>query len=174
MKLWMPLLLLAGCASINPITIARLATLDPLTVDPAGFEVALDLPDGIGLDADGARLILEGARGEALSRGVYVLQERPGDPQIWRIAPGQLDALRAQQAQLAEWEEADPEETSGSMGIDLGTCRIGAGPGPEAVVNVSLRVELGGPLLSLVRNGQLSDVVDGATVAQLPACVDQN
>jgi hypothetical protein len=38
------LALLAGCSAVVPTTAARLAGVSPLEADPAGFEIALDLP----------------------------------------------------------------------------------------------------------------------------------
>ena len=162
--------LLAACASLNPVTLARLALLDPLTADPAGFEVALDLPSGLGLHPDGAHLVFRAQRAGVVSEARYPLELRPGQPPLWRIAPESLPALRQQQAIIAAWEAADPDGTSGSLSIDLAPCRTGAGPAPDATVDVSLRIEPGGALLPLVRGGAIAEVADADTVAQLPAC----
>lgn len=36
--------LLAACSAVAPATVARLASLDPLTADPAGIELVVILP----------------------------------------------------------------------------------------------------------------------------------
>ena len=161
-------LLLAGCASVDPVTLVRLSALDPLTADPAGFEVALALPEGLGIAR--ADLRLEAVRGGESAAGSYPLEEVPGAPPVWRVRPEALARLRADQARIAAWEAEDPEATSGSLSVDIGPCRIGAGPAPEATVDISIRVAPGGPMMPLVRGGPISEAADAQTVAQLPPC----
>ena len=59
-----PALLLAACASISPLTTARLAAMDPLTADPAELAVAVVLPAGLAVGAKGVTLDLTAARGD--------------------------------------------------------------------------------------------------------------
>ena len=166
------LTLLAGCSSLVPSTVAQLAGLSPLTADPAGFEVALDLPPGIDVVPDSALLVLAASQSEtgAAFEAPFVLQRRDGPVQLWRVNPDDLDELRTLQARAAEWEAEDPDASSGSLSVGLEPCRIGDGPAPDAAVSISLRVQPGGPLLPLVRNAPISDFADDATINELDPC----
>ena len=163
---------LAGCGSVVPSTVARLAGLSPLEADPAGFEVGLVLPEGVGVMPDTAVLELEARQsetGETLAEDI-VLERIEGDVPLWRVAEADLAAIRAFQEQARAWEDADPEASSGAISVGIGPCIRGAGPAPNAVISVLLRTSQDAPLLPLVRNAPLSGFSDAGDIAALPAC----
>ena len=84
-----------------------------------------------------------------------------------RAMPGRL---MWSEAEVAAWEAADPDGTSGSLSVTLDPCRIGAGPAPDARVSVAIRLEPGGPFLPLVRNGPISQVAGSDDIGALPQC----
>lgn len=165
-------LAVAGCGSVVPSTVARLAGLSPLDADPAGFEVGLVLPDGVGIMPNSATLGFEARRsdtGESRSE-TFVLERIDGDVPRWRVAREDLPAMRAFQAQAGAWEAEDPVASSGSISAWLMPCTQGDGPAPDADVSILLRLGEGAPLLPLVRNAPLADFSDAEDIAALPAC----
>lgn len=163
---------LVGCGTLVPTTVARLAGVSPLNADPAGFEVALDLPQGVGVRPGSAILGFEAARsdtGEAFAQE-FQLEMSPGTPPTWRFAEADLAAIRQFQAQARAWESDAPAASSGSISVGLGPCLIGDGPAAEAVISSALRIQQGGPFLPLMRNVALLQFADAADISALPAC----
>lgn len=159
-------LLLSGCGSLVPGTVARLATYDPLSADPAGFTVVMDLPEGLGL-TDNNWLSLTAKRGEeAVSDTFQIVQ----DGAAWRIDPARVDTLRSLQSTIRSWEAEDPDATSGSLSISVEGCRIGAGPADDATLTIYLRTEPGAPLRPLLRNASIDDILKSTGLNALPPC----
>ncbi len=170
--------LLAGCATVNPITLARLATVSPLRADPADFTVFLRLPAGLDVAPGQARLVLLAERrdtGDTLE-GRYVLerQDLPDGQQAWRVARPDLARLRADQARARAWKEAVPDESGGSLSLTVGGCRTDAGPiAPDATVDVGLTLERDGPRLPLISGAPVTRILDGAEMGELQPCPPQ-
>lgn len=159
---------LQGCGAANPVTLARLALLSPLEADPDDMAVRLTLPQGLALVPGSARLVLTGQNGAGeTARGAFVLDLNAG---LYAIATDDRPRLRALQAQLRDWKASDPDGTRGSLSLTLTPCAIGAGPAPDARVDVAIRLEADGPLLPLIRQGPISAVAKDAEIAALPAC----
>lgn len=176
-------LLLAACGSLVPSTVARLSQLSPMEADPADIEVAVAFPPGLDVQAGGAVLVLTATRTDTgqTSGGRYVLDRREGVPAevpadpggqvaVFRVAPRDLPALSAQQALIRTWEAENDPATSGSLSVSLAGCARGEGPAPDADGAVWMRVEAGGGFLPLVRPTAIAAILDGATIAALPAC----
>lgn len=162
-------LLLSACTSIVPSTVMRLNGLSPTTADPAGFAIDLALPAGIDITPGTAQLmflVIRADTGEAQS-GAFVL-EREGT--VFRVAPQDLDRLRALQATARSWQAEGDDATTGSLGINLSPCVVGDGPVPDARVSVGLRLAQDGVFLPLVRNGPLSAVAPDAQIRDMGAC----
>lgn len=170
MRFMVPLILiLSACASIVPSTALRLGGLSPTTADPAGFAVDLTLPAGIDIQPGTAQLIFAVSRsdtGETRS-GTFVLGR---EDTVFRVAPGDLSALRALQATALRWKTEAGDATAGSLSVNLAPCRIGDGPSPDARVSVGLRLQEGGQFLPLVRNGPLSAVASAAQISDMGIC----
>lgn len=163
------LLLLTACGVVPIQTALKLAALDPLSADPAGMAVALDLPEGVGIALEGAMLSLsaETADGVQLTGRYGLVQNATG---IWRVAPEDRARLRADQAQAAEWERADPDGTRGSFNVSLSPCIAGAGPAADARLSASLQLEPDGPFLPLLRRVPLSNLGPLPGASEVPPC----
>jgi hypothetical protein len=162
-------LLLSACTSIVPSTVMRLNGLSPTTADPAGFAVDLTLPAGLDVQSGTAQLIFAVTRSDTneAQSGTFTL-EREGS--TFRIAPGDLPALRALQATARRWDAESDNATEGSLGINLSPCKVGDGPSPDARVSVALRMAPDGAFLPLVRNGPLSAVASMEQIRDMGAC----
>ncbi|WP_204411647.1 hypothetical protein [Actibacterium sp. 188UL27-1] len=164
-------LILKGCGAVVPSTVAKLDQFSPLTVDPAGLEVALDIPDGLDLSAGSEVLRLSAVQkltGEHAS-AQFVLQRRdqiagapPADGRMafYRIAPADRARMRALQARIRQMEMQDEADLDGSLGIAIEGCIRGAGPTDGARGSIWLRVEPDGQFLPLIRRGRVSTLFE--------------
>lgn len=165
-------LFLAGCGAIVPSTVARLASVSPLEADPAGFAVLMDLPEGLSMAPAGQALTFTAtdARGERRDGRFAIIPTETSRGTLWRIDPGRLDALRDMQAKVREWEDRDPDGTTGSLGIEVTGCRVGDGPDPGDRLTIYLRTAPDAPLRPLLRRARVSDVLGEDEVAALAPC----
>ena len=175
MKLIWPLLLsLGACGDLSPMAIAQLLTLSPMETDPAQLAVALELPEGVSLPAGSAYIHISAEQTELgkTSDQKYVLIANPdGDSRsIYRIAPKDLPLVRQQQALISGWKDDDEDSTHGSFSVGLTGCKVGEGPQPDGVVNISMRTSPEGAFVPLVRDMPWSDVVKKTDLAELPQC----
>lgn len=163
------MLVLAGCSDIPIATALRLAALDPLSADPAGMAVALDLPERVGIAPGSAALTLraQAADGAEIS-GRYGL-ETTGDG-VWQVRASDRARLRDDQARVAAWERADPAGTVGQFSAMLTPCRTGAGDLGRGTVSAALQLEPGGPFLPLLRDVPVAELTEGAGLPDLPRC----
>jgi hypothetical protein len=154
---------LQGCASVVAPTLAALGAVSPLTADPAGFEIAVDMPHGADIATNGATFALSMARsdtGETFDQE-YVLQRRQSTDGrvLFRVNPADLDDIRAFQAKAITWEAEDPVASSGSFGVGVTACSTGDGPAPDARFSLAIRTEVDGSFMPLIRNALVSDVL---------------
>lgn len=163
------MLALAGCSDIPIATVLRLAALDPLSADPAGMAVALDLPDGVGIAPGSAELTLraQAADGAEIS-GRYGLEATEGG--VWHVRDGDRARLRADQARAAAWETADPAGTVGQFSVMLSPCQTGGGDIGRGRLSAALQLEPGGPFLPLLRNVPVAELTEGVLLPDLPRC----
>ena len=169
---------LAACASIVPSTVARLAGFDPLAADPAALDLVVVLPPGLAVTPGSAQLNLTAQRGAEALEGRFRLEDRPLTEAVplprgatarqFALAAEDVDRMRALQARIAEWKRQG--DASGSLGMGLGGCAIGAGPAPDATGSVLIRVAEGGPLLPLVAEGRLADLLGPEVLAAIKPC----
>lgn len=167
--LFLPLALVA-CASVNPLTVARLATLSPLDVDPAEIQVALRLPDGAGVAPGSAQLTLSAVTEDTPRRvsGDFTLTQSGQDITTFAIAPSDHARMRALQAEIRAMKAAG--DTTGSLSVTLAPCRIGEGPGPDATVDALVRLGRDGPLLPVLKRATLSEIAAAGVPTALPPC----
>lgn len=161
-------ILLGACSSTVPGTVLKLASVDPLTADPADIALQASLPDGVGLLPRAGTLALRAELRDGSEKSGAFPVERVGD--VLRVAPASHDALRALQADIAAWEQADPDGTTGSLDVDLEPCRRGADIPDEATLSVAIRLEAEGAFLPLIRDAKVVDLVDSDTIAAMPLC----
>lgn len=164
-------LFVAGCGSVNPITVARLARLSPETADPANFQVMLLMPDELKVPPGGAALRLSAKRddtGEALDQDIILRDQdavaadtdRPA--RLFSIAPADLPRVRDFQSRIAAWKSAAPDATHGSMSVGVSACRTCGGPAPDARVSTRIRIQPDGPFLPLATNVPVAEILKQA------------
>jgi hypothetical protein len=178
---------LASCASVNPIGLAKLAAMDPLTADPAQLAVAARLPEALKLrtgnlvmtvktdDTKGADMIDEtflldvkdAKGGEA---GV-IMPETGERLQTARVASADIDRLRATQARARVIKTAGGEKGKGSISIFVrGACRTGDLPAGPLNLNVFMATETGGSWFPVVSNLDVRKALGADVLAKIEAC----
>ncbi|RYI03159.1 MAG: hypothetical protein EON48_16220 [Acetobacteraceae bacterium] len=171
-------LALAACTSIVPSTAARLAAMDPLTADPAAMELVVILPPGFAVSPGSATLKLSADRGAEHKSGRFNLAERPaaagvnvpegGSARGFVIAPADVPRMRAFQSEIAAWKREGGAK--GSLGMGLGGCAVDGGPSPDSTGSVLIRLREDGPLLPLIAEGKLSDLLGADVLAAIKPC----
>ena len=172
MRVLLTLLLLPACTALVPGMAGRLATLSPVTADPAEFAVRAELPDGLGLTPDGQWLTLSARSltGASRSGRFPIRRAYTPDGAIWRIEPAVLGDLRRLQEEIREMKQTDPDGTTGSLGLQITGCTIGNGPDPRDRLTLFLRMERDGPFRPLLRNVRVSDVFETTDAPPLSPC----
>ena len=168
----LPALILSACTSIVPDTALRLNALSPIEADPAGFSVAVALPEGLDIEPKSAQLrfvVIRTDTGETRNRA-FVLERLVADQAIYRVAPNDLDAFRAFQALARQWKTENDDATSGSLGVTLSPCKVGAGPVHDARASVAVQTHPDGPFMPLIRNGPISAIVGPEQIHEMRAC----
>lgn len=170
-------LTLAACSAIVPTTAARLASFDPLTADPAAIELVVILPPGLAVSPGSARLELFADRGDEHRSGSFRLADHaaPGivvpagaTARGFVIAEADVPRMRALQSEIAGWKATG--EAKGSLGLGIGGCAVGTGPAPDATGSVLIRLREDGPLLPLVADGRLADLLGPEVLAAIRPC----
>lgn len=89
--------------------------------DPAGYEVAITIPEGVDVQTSGATLSTSNANTihSVDEQSTYVLLRRKAsDGQtLFRVNPTDLDGLPDLQARITAWEEEDSRANSGAISI---------------------------------------------------------
>jgi hypothetical protein len=165
-------LILSACSSVIPTTALRLNAMSPLQADPAGFAVAVTLPDGLGIEQETALLkfIVTRTDTNETVEDVFVLERLTTENEVFRVAPEDLDSLRAAQVVAREWRAENDDATSGSLSIMIGPCQVADGPSTDAVVSVAIQVSTDGPFLPLVSNGPISAIVEPEQIRAMGRC----
>lgn len=173
-----PVLLLAACAYVSPLTTARLAAMDPLAADPAQIAVAVVLPPGLAVGDEGVKFELRAGQGARVLTGSYTLTETAPDPtlsapagasgHVFVLRPADVAAMRDWQARVAAW----PGHGGGavSLGLALDACTLGAGPAPRAEGAALIRLRGGEPLLPLIGPAPLSALLGPDLLAAIAPC----
>ncbi len=165
------------CAARSwPLTLRSAITgqFDPLTTDPAGLSVFLDLPEGLGIREGSVRLGMSVSHPErGRESGDWVLnpaRDRQGR-QVFRLSAKEAAEFRAVQAVAREWKAADAEGTAGSLSVSLGGCRtVPLSELEGARASVFVRMSPDGPERAVFRDAPISNVFTRGTVEALPPC----
>lgn len=162
---------ISGCVTLNPVTLVRLATLNPINADPGAIAVQLTLPDGVGVAEGSAVMTLETtfAEGEEVM-GRFELEGLPEG--VWRVAREDREELRALQMRVIAAEEADPDAVNGSFSVGFEACTLGNGPQEDARFSIAIQLEVSGDFLPLVNNARVSEVYGEEYIATLEPCED--
>lgn len=159
----------AGCVSLNPVTMVRLATMNPMEADPGVIAVQMALPEGVGV-AEGTAAVTISARFAETEEGLDQRFELENTGDVWRIASADQDALRALQNRVIVAEAADPDSASGSFSVGFKPCAIGDGPTDDARVSIAIQLDAGGGFLPLINGARVSEMYDATDVDALGPC----
>jgi len=164
------LLLASACASVNPVTLVKLATLSPLEADPALMAVEIDLPENLNIVEGTAIITVFSERSDTgeLLKEDFILDVLADNR--YQFAAADLDRLRQTQATAKQWETEALAANSGGFSVSLEPCIIGDGPTVDAGVNIRISFDESGTFYPLVTNGRISDVADAEELSQVPQC----
>ena len=176
----LPILALAACGYVVPSTAARLATLDPLTADPAALSVAVVLPAGLRAQPGTALLTIESVRrdtGETRTLPMVLMETGLANVPVpagatgtaYRLSTADVVRLRALQAEVTGWKAAGVD-TGGSLGLGIGGCGVGEGPAPDAVGSAYIRTQTGAAFLPVIREAGLRDLLGPALFDAIGPC----
>jgi hypothetical protein len=170
--------MLSACSAVVPSTAARLATLDPLTADPAGIELLVILPPGLVVKPGTAKLEFGATRGAETRKSSFTLADRPvaegfdvpGGASARRYSLTAEDAqkMRALQSDIAGWKRDGTAK--GTLGLAVGGCAVDDGPAQDATGSVLIRLQTGAPFLPLIADGKLADLLGREALAAIQPC----
>jgi hypothetical protein len=178
---------LVACASVNPIGLAKLAALDPLSADPAQIKVAARLPEALKLrtgdlimviktnDLEDANKIdqtfyLEVNDAKAGDAGV-IIPEDYERLQTARIAPQDIDRLRAAQAKAKALKAMGGSKGTGSMTVAIkGGCKASEPANAPLTMNLYMTTESAGDWFPVVSNFDLRKQLGDELIAKIEPC----
>jgi hypothetical protein len=181
------LLSLASCASVNPIGLAKLAAMDPLTADPAQLSVAARLPEALklrtgdlvltmksdgaqGADAIDETFLLDVKDAKAGEAGV-IMPEAGERLQTARVAPADIERLRVTQAKASAMRAARGKKGKGSISVNArGACRTGDLPAGALNLNIFMASEKGGSWFPVVSDLDVRKALGADVLAKIEAC----
>jgi hypothetical protein len=181
------LLSLTACASVNPVGLAKLAALDPLSADPAQIAVAARLPLALKLRTGDLTLVIntEGAEGpdridetfyldvaDAAPGGAGVIIAEAGERlQTARIAPADIARLQKAQSRARALEASGKSRNKGSLSVAAkGGCKsadLGSGP---LVMNLFMKTGDASGYYPVVSNFDLRKQFGDELLAKLEPC----
>ncbi|MDO7557360.1 MAG: hypothetical protein MUR46_06050 [Loktanella sp.] len=133
-------LFLGACGSVVMSTAVVLGMSASLQDDPAGYEVAVTIPEGVDVQTGGATLGVSNANTihSVDEQYTYVLERReaPDGQTLFRVNPTDLDGLRDLQARVTAWEAEDSRANSGAISVWVSFCTVGDGPANDDVFDV--------------------------------------
>lgn len=158
---------LTACAAVVPTTALQLMALSPLTADPEGLAVQIDLPETVGVQPGSATMTITNTYLGETDTFVSVL-ERQGT--VYRIAAEDIAPLRALQAKIRERETTAPDDNSGSLSIFAQPCLKSDLASPDDEVSVAVQAAQDGPFLPLIRKQPLSALFGEIDLTDFPLC----
>ena len=178
---------LTACASVNPVGLARLAALDPLSADPAQIAVAARLPLALKLRTGDLIMVIKTnvAEGpEKIDETFYlkVADAAPGDAgvivpeagerlQTAKIAPADLTRLKATQSRARAIKAEGRNKGRGSLSVAAkGGCKtaeLGEGP---LVMNLFMKTDESTGYYSIVSSFDLRKQFGDDLLVKLEPC----
>ncbi len=140
-RIWVLALALAGCTAIDVATVNKLNQLDPIEADPAEFEIIAHLPKGLELVPESARLKIEASNGSDSLVEKYLLDQVAENGRYsLSLTDEDVARMRELQTEARAWEEQSPDDTKGSLGVDVGVCLRDDGPDLQEPVSIDISV----------------------------------
>ncbi len=169
---------LFGCGRVPLTSMIRLNRLDPMTVNATHIRAAVRMPDAMRVKPDGARLTWSAKRDDIAQtiKETFVLEHdfsptvknalntrvKPGFRiEIFRIAEPELEKLTTFRQRVAAWKQQDPDDTEGSLSIDIVGCRLGPLPSGKLLVSTYLKMKADGQFITLTRDTDLRGFAPG-------------
>ena len=180
------LLGLSACASVNPVALAKLAAMDPLSADPEQIAVAARLPEALKLRTGDLMMVVKttDATGpDAIDETFYlaVADAAPGDAgvimpengerlQTAQVAPQDMERLRATQAKARALKAAG-DKGKGSLTVSAkGGCKANEIGDEPLKLNIYMQTETNGEWFPVVNALDLRRALGDEMLAKIPAC----
>jgi hypothetical protein len=178
---------LTACASVNPVGLARLAALDPLSADPAQIAVAARLPLALKLRTGDLIMVMKTDIAEGPDKidetfNLQVVDAAPGDAgvivpeagerlQTARVAPADMARLQATQFKARAIKAAGKNKGKGSLSVaakgGCTTAELGSGP---LVMNLFMKTDGSAGFYPIVSNLDLRKQLGSDLLAKLEPC----
>ncbi|HEV2506456.1 MAG TPA: hypothetical protein VGV39_25505 [Mesorhizobium sp.] len=179
-------LAVAGCASVAPSALFKLAALDPLSADPKVLAIAAVMPAALKLRTGDVVLdfsfqapALDGSVHEVVPLEIVDGDKAPGvvaSPsfehiQQARVAAKDVERLAAGLAKARVYREAGRRDGKGSISVTIkGGCRAGAIHGGSLTAAIYMRVKPGEKFFPLTTAIDLRELLGNDAIVRLPAC----
>jgi hypothetical protein len=181
------ILALSACASVNPVGLARLAALDPLSADPQQITVAARLPVSLKLRAGDLMMVVRTDVSEGPGKidetfFLTVTEAAPGDAgvilpgegerlQTAKVAALDLNRLRAAQAKARALKAAGTSKGKGSLSISAkGGCKAAEIGDEPLKMNIYMQTETKGDWVPVINALDLRQALGEEMLAKIPAC----
>jgi hypothetical protein len=181
------LLSLTACASVNPVGLARLAALDPLSADPAQITVAARLPLALKLRTGDLILVIKTDVAEGPDKigetfHLEVADAAPGDAgviapeagerlQTARIAPADMARLKATQSRARAVKAAGGNRGKGSLSVAAkGGCKTAETAQGPLIMNLFMKTDESAGFYPIVSSFDLRKQFGDDLLAKLEPC----
>lgn len=180
--------LLAACSHMPVTTMWALRSFDAAKVDPSALRAAVRLPDSFEPRRSGVTLTVGWWRdGEEKHEAKFILKEttapddlapladerKPGTRLFaYRVDPADYAEIRKRQKEFLDEKARVPSKTHGAFGVGAEACRRGELADGPILTTSFLRMQAGGPYLTLLKNVDLREAVtkENPLEALLPPC----
>lgn len=133
------LFLAAGCAFVDPVTATMLRRVDPMTVHPENYVLTLNMPKGLSIAEDSARLVVTVyAETGDLIEEFTLRRDQSGSASHLSIDPADYARFTQLQEAARARKAENPNGRNGALGLNMRPCLIGEGPEPDARLSVDI------------------------------------
>lgn len=167
-------LALTACAYTNPITLARMMTMNPLTADPSDIAVFFDVPEGYSVMPDTAKFIVSGRKDAGLPEEVheFILVKAPHPTLLgFQLSQADRQNLIDLQRKFRGWKDDPTLDAGGSFSVFGQPCKKSEFITLDGVLSIFVRLNAGQDPLPLVRNAPLRSEADDDDLAKVPLCI---
>jgi hypothetical protein len=181
------LLGLSACASVNPLALAKLAALDPLSADPHQITVAARLPEALKLRTGDLIMVVKTNDATALQAidetfflaitdaapGVagVIIPENGERLQLAKVASQDLERLRITQVKARALKDAGGANGKGSLTVSAkGGCKTSDIGDTPLMLNIYMQTETNGEWFPVVNALNLRRALGEETLAKIPSC----